>query len=172
MTSRTVRLLRPLHEFKAMTPHPDPHIFIARTDAEILDCFPVMSQLRTHLKRDEFVARVRVQMNEGYTLAGLRNSPDGTPVAVAGFRIGTNLAWGLFMYVDDLVTSNEARSQGHGRAVLDWLIAKAREEGCEQFHLDSGTQRLDAHRFYQREGMSITSHHFTLDLRESPSSGR
>ncbi len=27
-------------------------------------------------------------------------------------------------------------------------------------HLDSGIQRKDAHRFYEREGMSITSFHF------------
>jgi len=30
--------------------------------------------------------------------------------------------------------------------------------------LDSGTQRTDAHRFYLRERMSITSLHFTLPL--------
>jgi hypothetical protein len=33
--------------------------------------------------------------------------------------------------------------------------------------LDSGVQRHDAHRFYLRERMHISSHHFTKRLDES-----
>jgi hypothetical protein len=31
-------------------------------------------------------------------------------------------------------------------------------------HLDSGIQRKDAHRFYEREGMSMASFHFVENL--------
>ena len=36
----------------------------------------------------------------------------------------------------------------------------ARERGCDYLALDSGTQRQQAHKFYFREGMTITSFHF------------
>ncbi len=36
--------------------------------------------------------------------------------------------------------------------------------GAEQFHLDSGTQREDAHRFYLREGLEVSSLHFSRKL--------
>ena len=37
------------------------------------------------------------------------------------------LSSGKTLYVDDLVTDAAARSQGHGEAMLQWLIALARE---------------------------------------------
>jgi GNAT superfamily N-acetyltransferase len=135
---------------------------IAETDAEIAACFRVVHELRTHLVREEFVARVRLQQRDGYRLAFI--AEDGAVVAAAGFRIATFLAWGRSLYVDDLVSAERARSRGHGKALLDWLAAHARANGCEQLHLDSGTQRKAAHRFYSRERLEISSFHFQRTL--------
>jgi hypothetical protein len=41
-------------------------------------------------------------------------------------------------------------------------------EGCEQMHLDSGIQRTEAHRFYQREGMTMASLHFVEKIASKP----
>jgi GNAT superfamily N-acetyltransferase len=68
------------------------------------------------------------------------------------------------LYVDDLVTAAAHRRAGHGGALLDWLIARARELGCAQCHLDSGVVRHDAHRLYLGRKLTITSHHFALKL--------
>ncbi len=72
----------------------------------------------------------------------------GKPVAAAGFRIGENLASGKHLYIDDLVTLPAVRSKGYGAALLAWLVELAKSEGAQQLHLDSGTERIDAHRFY------------------------
>ena len=136
---------------------------LADTDADILRCFAVLSELRPHLVESEFVARVRRQQGEsGYQLAFIAEA--GSDAAVSGFRIAEFLAWGKILYVDDLVTAGGARSRGHGRRLMEWLVARAREAGCGQLHLDSGVQRFDAHRFYLRERMDITAHHFALKL--------
>jgi GNAT superfamily N-acetyltransferase len=129
--------------------------------------FRAMQALRTHLRdREEFVRRVdEVQRPAGYRLVGAFE--DGTEaLAVAGFRIGENLAWGRFLYVDDLSTLPEARRQGYARALLDWLLEEGRREGCDQFHLDSGVglARADAHRLYLNAGLVISSHHFASNL--------
>jgi ribosomal protein S18 acetylase RimI-like enzyme len=137
-------------------------ISLATTDAEIAACFPVMHELRTKLVESEFVACVRRQQHAGYQLAQVRGASG--PVAVAGFRLSESLAWGRFLYVDDLAALASERSRGHGKRLLAWLSDYARGHGCTQLHLDSGVQRFAAHRFYLREGMSITSHHFALDL--------
>lgn len=134
------------------------NIDIATTDAEIGACYPVMRELRPHVAEDEFVSRVRSQEGAGYRLAYVRE-PDGV-VAIAGFRVGESLAWGRFLYVDDLVTLPGQRSKGHGAALLSWLKERAAQEGCGQMHLDSGIQRKDAHRFYERQGMTVASLHF------------
>lgn len=132
------------------------------TDEEIQDCFRVMSQLRTHLVEAEFPGVIRSQMQEGYHLACIM---DGSEVAsVAGYRISRSLSWGKFMYVDDLVTDAARRSRGFGKAMLTWLVEEANRNQCRELHLDSGTQRKDAHRFYAREGMDMIGYHYRLSL--------
>lgn len=142
------------------------NIRIASTDDEIAACFPVLRELRPQLVETEFVALVRRLEAGGYRLAFLEEA--GRPACVAGFRTGENLPWGRFMYVDDLVTDPQRRSKGHGARMLAWLRDHARAAGCEQLRLDSGVQRKDAHRFYERQGMSLVSFHFFEDLRSEP----
>jgi GNAT superfamily N-acetyltransferase len=89
------------------------------------------------------------------------------PVAVAGFRLLHTLAWGYVLYVDDLVTRADFRGKGHARRLMEWLFAEADRLGCDQLHLDSGPQRIVAHRFYFNQGLHINSYHFAHDLRQS-----
>lgn len=139
-----------------------PEPVVASTDAEISKCFPVVAELRPHLDEAAFVAMVRGMETQGYRLAYIEDS--GRVVAVAGYRIFTSLFMGKNLYVDDLVTHSDARSKGYGKALLDWLRDLARESGCTHLHLDSGTQRHRAHRFYLREGLDIASFHFSEKL--------
>jgi PhnB protein len=134
------------------------NISLAESDADIAACYTVMRELRPHIAEDQFLARVRRQEADGYRLALARDADQ--PVAVAGFRVLENLAWGRFLYVDDLVTLSALRSHGFGAKLLAWLRQRAVQENCAELHLDSGIQRTDAHRFYEREGMTLSSFHF------------
>lgn len=131
-----------------------------------------LSTLRPR-QRDErdFVALVDGELRaDGYRLVGAFVADREQAVAAAGFRLGSNLAWGHFLYVDDLCTVADARAQGHGGALLRWLLAEACRLGCQQLHLDSGTgaQRFDAHRLYHRHGLAIHSHHFARAVPAPP----
>lgn len=101
-------------------------------------------------------------MRSGYHLACLKHND--TVVAVAGFHVSMNLAWGRFLYVEDLVVDEGARSQQFGEQLFQWLVDFAQQRDCQQLHLDSGVQRFDAHRFYLRQCMKISSHHFSMNL--------
>jgi GNAT superfamily N-acetyltransferase len=126
--------------------------------------FCAMQVLRTDLGDEgRFVHTVdEVQRPEGYRLLGAFEEGEREAVAVAGFRAAHGLAWGHYLYVDDLSTLAEARQRGHGRALLDWLAEEARRLGCDQLHLDSGVglDRADAHRLYMNSGLVIAAHHF------------
>ena len=134
---------------------------IASTDEEIARCYPAMSALRPHIAESEFVPLVRKMQSEGYRLAFIESGDD--VVAVAGYRISTNLHLGKNLYVDDLSTLPGARSCGHGAALLDWLREQADDAGCDALHLDSGVQRDRAHRFYFRHGFTISSYRFLFN---------
>jgi GNAT superfamily N-acetyltransferase len=136
-------------------------IHLATTDWQIRECYPVMVQLRAHLKADDFVETIRRMERIGYRLAFVES--DHRPVAVAGYRISQKLSAGRFLYVDDLVTDEAHRSKGHGSRLLTWLIEQARAAGCAKVLLDSGLQRTEAHRFYEREGLRPVAYHFHFD---------
>jgi len=71
---------------------------------------------------------------------------------------------GRFLYVDDLVTDAARRSRGVGKALLGQCERVARELGCRDFVLDSGVQREQAHKFYFREGLTISAYNFKKSL--------
>ncbi|MEH1851983.1 MAG: GNAT family N-acetyltransferase [Nostoc sp.] len=137
-------------------------IQLAESDFQILGCFPVIYQLRPHLEQTKFVEEVRYQMKEGYKLAFLEVEKQA--VAVAGFRIYNCLSSGKFLYIDDLVVDELKRSHSYGKQLFQWLIEYARNHDCKHLSLDSGVQRFAAHRFYLMQRMSITSHHFSMEL--------
>jgi GNAT superfamily N-acetyltransferase len=120
--------------------------------------YPVMRELRTDLSEDEFHARYEAGHPLGYRIAALFDEDECR--AAAGYRLFTNFASGLHMYIDDLVTGERWRSQGYGRALNDYLAELAGREGCTSVQLDSNVRRERAHRFYFREGYVITAFHF------------
>jgi GNAT superfamily N-acetyltransferase len=138
-------------------------IAIAQSDEEITKCFSVMRDLRPHLLADGFLARVKnLAETTGLRLAFLL---DGEIKAVAGFRIGEWLAFdGKYLEIEDLVTKSGERSKGYGGELFDWLVAHAMENGCNQLRLVSNVARTDAHRFYERKGMTQVAHYFSMNL--------
>ena len=123
--------------------------------------------LRPHFGDAEtLAARAAEQYAEGYRIAAVIEPGERDAPAAAGFRIARNLAWGRHLYVDDLTTLPAARGRGYGAALMEWLIARARDEGCAELHLDSGVgpERESAHRLYFGSRLRIASYHFTRVL--------
>jgi GNAT superfamily N-acetyltransferase len=65
-----------------------------------------------------------------------------------------SIRYGPRCWLQDLIVTATARSQGAGKALLDAATDWARDRGCTHLELASGAGRKDAHRFYLREGMS------------------
>lgn len=142
------------------------HIAEARTDAEVAACYPVLAGLRPHVTAGSFVALVRrLGAETGLTLAAARTGgAEGPVVAVAGYRVSEWLAGGRYLEIEDLITRAADRSAGHGGALFDWLVDLAARRGCNHLRLVSHVRRHDAHRFYQRKGMTLEAHYFSLPI--------
>ncbi len=120
----------------------------------------VLLQLRTQFDRASLSQQISQQQGLGYQLVFIKSND--RILAVAGFRISENLAWGKHLYIDDFVTNGDCRSTGVGQHFMQWFKAYARQQGCQQIHLDSSVQRFKAHKFYLQQGFNIASHHFVL----------
>jgi GNAT superfamily N-acetyltransferase len=132
-------------------------------DDRLDEAVDVLRELRTHLTAASFAAVYAEGHPQGLRFTAAYDG--GRCVGVAGWRIVATTASLRKLYVDDLVTTAAHRSTGVGRALLDALAQRAEAAGCTALDLDSGVQRADAHRFYRREGLTISSFHFARGLR-------
>ena len=135
----------------------------AQSAAEIEKCYNVLAELRPQIRRETFLSLVREMGKEGYRLAFIE--VDDQVVAVAGYRVCTNLYMGKHLYVDDLVTSSKNQSQGYGTQLITWLRQEAEKAQCSFFVLDSGVHRGAAHRFYFNQGFTIACFNFSERLK-------
>jgi GNAT superfamily N-acetyltransferase len=117
------------------------------TEAEFRAAFPVLSQLRGHLSETEYLDYLAEMRADGYRLFALID--DDEIVSVAGVVVNTNFYNGRHLFVYDLVTRADRRSEGYGTRLMTSVEEWARERDCESLTLESGLWREDAHRFYE-----------------------
>ena len=131
------------------------------TDGQLLAAAErVHRQLRPHL--EDYRARMQEVLAGGAEMAVAVEGGEVRGITV--FRIQERTHSGRELYCDDLVTDESRRSTGVGHALMEYMERVCRERGCDTFALDSGTMRQRAHRFYFREGMTISSFHFTKKI--------
>jgi len=126
------------------------------------EAYTVLIELRTQLDRDAYAALFTSEQHASWTSTVA--IIDGTVVGVVNWRLQRNTAHGFGAFIDDLCTTQTRRSQGVGAAMSRHVIERARDLGCDDVTLTSGNQRLDAHRFYLREGWVDSSKFFRYDL--------
>lgn len=135
------------------------------TDPQLLAAAErVHRQLRPHL--GDYVPRMKQVLAGGAEMAVC--VVDGEVAGVTVFRVLEKTHSGRDLYCDDLVTDETQRSTGVGHALVQYMEGICRERSCDTFSLDSGTQRQQAHKFYFREGLVITSFHFDKKISKNP----
>ncbi len=115
---------------------------------------------------DERRAEVAIRQAIGSHDAAVLVAEDAD--AIIGFATAYqdmhSVRYGYRAWVEDLAVDPARRSEGVGKALLDAAKAWAKERGASHLELDSGDDRADAHRFYEREHPSWTSRCFAWEL--------
>ncbi|MGO4889914.1 GNAT family N-acetyltransferase [Anaerobacillus sp. MEB173] len=131
---------------------------------EFIEAFPIMKQLRPHLDENTYLELVLdAQENDHYKMFALLE--DNKIIAVTGFKPMITLYYGRFIWVCDLVTDTNKRSNGYGENLLDFVHQWGVQNNYESIALSSGLQRTDAHRFYEMKmNYNKVSYVFKKDL--------
>jgi GNAT superfamily N-acetyltransferase len=66
--------------------------------------------------------------------------------------------------VEAVVVDERERGQRIGEAMMRWAITEAKRRGCTMLHLTSNKARTDAHRFYERLGLTKTHEGLRITL--------
>ncbi len=114
---------------------------------ELEKAFPVISQLRTNLNLEEYIKLVETMKNQGYKIICLFE--DDKVVSYAGIIQLVNLYYEQHIWVCDLVTDKNKRSNGYGKLLLAYIEQYAQENSLNCVALSSGLLREDAHKFYE-----------------------
>jgi GNAT superfamily N-acetyltransferase len=116
------------------------------------------------VRRAEVALREAIDSHDAAILV----ADDGIEGELVGFITAYqdlhSVRYGYRAWVEDFAIDPRRRSQGIGKRLLDAAMDWARERGATHLELDSGDARLDAHRFYEREGPSWTSRQFSWEL--------
>jgi GNAT superfamily N-acetyltransferase len=57
------------------------------------------------------------------------------------------------------------RNQKIGGELIEWAIAEAKRQGARLVQVTSNKKRVDAHRFYQRLGFTLSHEGFKMEIR-------
>ncbi|KFN01284.1 GNAT family N-acetyltransferase [Bacillus clarus] len=133
------------------------------TEEQLYEVLPVLQQLRTALSKEKASSLFRKMKEENYKLFSLYDEEDEV-VSLAGVAVCTNFYNEKHVFVYDLVTAEAHRSKGYGKVLLSYIEKWGIEKGCESIVLTSAFPRVNAHRFYEREGYDKVSYSFCKEL--------
>lgn len=128
------------------------------------EVYPLLRELRPNLTRAAFDELVTTGPRQGLTVL-VAHDPGQRCLGAALYRVQPS-SRGRILFVDDLVTTSQARSTGVGAALLAELEARGRAAGCDRVELDSGMSNQAAHRFYYGHRMGAIALHFAKELEE------
>lgn len=119
------------------------------TEKQWKEAFHVMKQLRTDLVIETYLKLLGEMKKDGYRLFALYAGDQ--IVALSGISLRVNFYSKRHVFIYDLVTDVDHRSQGYGEKLLNYIHIWAEENGAGYVALESGVQRIDAHRFYEEK---------------------
>lgn len=131
------------------------------TEVDIMICKDIILAFRNNLKEENLVEEVLYLIkNESFKIKYLYDDKNHKAAAFIGYRNMRMLRTGPTIYIDDLYTDPDYRSQGCGATLLGEVKQEAIETGMKSVHLDSGFALHPAHRLYLNSGYVLACHHF------------
>ena len=89
---------------------------------------------------------------------------EGEVVGTVALFIIPNLSHGATPYalVENLVVNHKYRRKGIGKKLMEYTIARAKQEGCHRIELCSDKKRDEAHRLYRSVGFEPSAYGFRI----------
>ncbi len=124
---------------------------IIKDQQQLEKCFLVLKELRPHLDKESYLnIYENAHRMDDYNIIAIEDN--GNILALMGYRILYDFVRGRHLYIDDLITTELARSQGLGSELLSHAEFLAKELNCNSLRLSTGLENNKAMKFYERHG--------------------
>jgi GNAT superfamily N-acetyltransferase len=125
--------------------------------------FPVMKELRPHLSYADYKEIYQhAHTSDGYQIIALEEN--GKIAALMGYRVLSDFVRGKHLYIDDLVSTQKARSKGLGTELLKYAENLAEQLDCKILRLCTGIENERGAIFYERNGWTKRAYAYTKKL--------
>lgn len=139
------------------------NIFIISNEIDFERSFAVMRELRPHLSFSDFKKiYTKAHQADSYQIVAIEEQ--GQILALMGYRFLSDFVRGKHIYIDDLVTTQNARSQGLGAELLNYAEGIARQNGCRVLRLCAVLENEKAIQFYERNKWKKRAYALTKKL--------
>jgi GNAT superfamily N-acetyltransferase len=126
-------------------------IITVQTMLDLEKCFPIIKELRPNLSMENYLfIYEQSHKNDGYELIAIEENE--IVIAVMGYRILYDFVRGKHIYIDDLISTEQARSRGLGVELLLYAENVAKELNCNGLRLCTGLDNERGMKFYERNG--------------------
>lgn len=138
-------------------------IFVIGDPKDLERAFPVMKELRPHLSFEDYKKiYAQSQESDGYQIVAVEIK--NQIVALMGYRFLSDFVRGRHLYIDDLVSTENARSQGFGAELLKYAEHIARDSDCRVLRLCTGIENERGVQFYDRNGWTKRAFAYTKKI--------
>jgi GNAT superfamily N-acetyltransferase len=114
----------------------------------------------------EIEKRVPYAPGAQFRIAGAYSDDELVGIAYITFTADVPIP---FIVVEDIAVESSKRGKGIGQEIIDWVFARAKEEGIRRAFLESGKDNHDAHHFFERNGFKQVSIVMMAELDRRPS---
>ncbi|UJR31667.1 hypothetical protein I4U23_019148 [Adineta vaga] len=139
---------------------------LSKNEDILIQAQDVFRQLRPNLSSDQkiYASQIRniCETGPAHMLVAISNDEKRNVLGLAIYRLSQHMKYSKFIYCDDLITDENKRSLGVGRALVNTMKKEAEKLNLNRIALDSGCQRGRAHKFYHREGFRIDQFEMTI----------
>ena len=138
-------------------------IFTVNTKTDLERCYPVMKELRSNLSLEDYRSIYdESHQSDGYEIVAIEIN--NQILAVMGYRFLSDFIRGKHVYIDDLVSTEQARSQGLGAELLKFAEDVAHKHGCKSLRLCTGLENERGVSFYDRNGWTKRAFAYTKKI--------
>lgn len=138
-------------------------IFTVTNKNDLERCYPVMKELRPHLSFEDYISIYeQAHASDGYEIVAIEDKEQ--ILALMGYRFLSDFVRGKHIYVDDLVSTAKARSQGLGAELLKFAESVAEATECRSLRLCTGIENERGIQFYVRNGWTQRAFAYTKKI--------
>lgn len=132
--------------------------------SDILKFVPIFREKYANLSAEEIEYYLSITVKTSKYRLLIAQNENEEVIGMAAFHIGAMLYCGKYIQVSSLFVRDNSRNQGVAQLLMGNIEMEGKAKNCDNIVLDSFTNNITSHEFYQKLGFEKKTIHFMKKL--------